>query len=302
MLTPFCKVVTKIDDFLDTFEIEDSSYQKYKRWNSTMKNTTRSPFHPSYLDPITNCFTYSTTYSSSISLRTLEVIFDIAEFQNLFINSGEIRILAHYPGQLVRNMRKHLVKVKNWDRFKDGNNLIMISFSGVTLMRFREHAVDPCNPNILDDDSEWKTRIFDEIGCVPPYWNNNINDGHKTKNICNSREGLDMAKAYWPVADNDHGKKIFANYTGPGYSFQQLSFNTFSSDYKDLSLLKIKIQLQDDFYLEVHNTKAIGIENLFSAIGGVFGSVCGSSILQLARFLIDSVRSFIVSVQKYRRR
>ena len=71
--------------------------------------------------------------------------------------------------------------------FQNDNNRMDISFSGVTLMRFRETANDACDPKLIDDDDEWKKRVIEKIGCIPPYWNNNIDDNEESKMICNSK-------------------------------------------------------------------------------------------------------------------
>ena len=47
-------------------------------------------------------------------------------------------------------------------------NTMMLS--GVTLMRFRDTAVDVCDPKNIDDDAEWKRHVIEKIGCIPPYW------------------------------------------------------------------------------------------------------------------------------------
>lgn len=94
----FDKVAIKIDDFLEEFTAEDSSYQAYNTWTIITINVTGSPFRPSYQDPNTNCVTYDTKYSSSVSLRSVTARFNITKFKHLFIDSGKVRILAHYPG------------------------------------------------------------------------------------------------------------------------------------------------------------------------------------------------------------
>ena len=43
----FNRVITKIDDFLEEFEVEDSSFQMYNEWNVALNLTQSSPFHSS---------------------------------------------------------------------------------------------------------------------------------------------------------------------------------------------------------------------------------------------------------------
>ena len=82
--TKLDKVINKIDDILENFKVEDSSFQKYNQWDFKLKQIRNSPLHPSYQDPTINCFTYDTQYSKSVSLRQISIKFNITKFRNLF--------------------------------------------------------------------------------------------------------------------------------------------------------------------------------------------------------------------------
>ena len=156
-------------------------------------------------------------------------------------------------------------------------------------MRRRENAVNPCDPELIDDDSEWKKQATKAIGCIPPYWDNKNNHHFKVEKMCDSKNELDSIKAYWPREESVPAKYIFQNYTRPCNSFEQLIFNSYSSYYSDHDILKIRIKLQNDMYQEVRNTKAFGIAELWANIGGYVGIFCGFSLLQTTTYLIDSI-------------
>ena len=296
-LTPekFNRVITEIDDFLVEFEAEDSSFQMYNEWKAALNLIQSSPFHSSYQDPTTNCFTYNTEYSESVSLRQIDAKLNITKIQLQF-HKLKLYIMVHYPGQLIRNIRNYVYKLKYWNKLKIGknNNQVVLSFSGLTIMRRRENAVNPCNPELIDDDAEWKKHATKAIGCIPPYWNNNGNHYFKPEKICDSKHELDSIKAYWPREDNVPAKKVFQNYTRPCNSFEQLIFNSYSSYYRDHDILKIRIKLQNDMYQEVRNTKAFGIAELWANIGGYVGIFCGFSLLQTTTYLIDNIKESII--------
>ena len=79
------RVMIKIDDFMEKFDAEDSSFEDYNEWSFTMNPIQRSPFHTSYRDPTVNCFTYNTEYNQFVSLRQIEVQLNITKFQRLSI-------------------------------------------------------------------------------------------------------------------------------------------------------------------------------------------------------------------------
>ena len=166
----------EIDDFMENFDAEDSLFKKYNEWSFTMNPTQKYPLYASSQDPTVTCFTYNTKYNNFVSLPQIEVKLNITKFQHLFGGSGDLYILAHYPGQLIRNIRRYVMKIrrKYWNQIKskNNNNYVMISISGLTVMRFRENDVDPCDPTLIDDDAGWKKHATKAVGCIPPYWKN----------------------------------------------------------------------------------------------------------------------------------
>ena len=287
------EVITKIEDFLHEFYAEDLLRKQYNKWDFTINQAQDSPFRLSYQDLELKCYTYNTEYSNSVSLRQILVKFNITKFRNLYGSSGMMFSMAHYPGQVTRNLRNYIIRLNDWNELKseNNNNQILLLFSGLTVMRRRESAVDPCDPNLIDDDAEWKKYVIKEIGCIPPYWNNNNNHYLKTEKICASKNELDSIKAYWPNADGL--MQIFENYTRPCNSIEQLIFNSVESYYKMPDILKMRIQLQNNMYQEVLNTKAFGRADLWANIGGFVGIFCGLSMLQTTTYLIHAIKEFI---------
>ena len=296
----FDRAMTKIDDFLVGFKAEDYYFQKYNRWDFTMTKIKNSPLQPSYRDPTINCFTYNTEYSQSVTLREISVKFNITKFQNMFPLDGKLYIIAHYPGQLMRNIRKYMKKFNHWNELKsdNNNNHIVFSFSGLTVMRLRENAVNPCDPNLMDDDTEWEKHVIKSIGCIPPYWNNNSSHYLEPEKICNSKNELESIKGYWPKEDSVPAMQIFQNYTRPCNSFEQLIYNSDVRYYKKSDVLKMQIKLQNNMYQEVHNTKAFKRADLWANIGGFVGIFCGFSMLQTTTYLIDSIKELLIYIKK----
>ena len=189
------------------------------------------------------------------------------------------------------------MKIKHFNELgpENGNNRMDISFSGVTLMRFRETAADACDPELINDDHEWKKRVIGEIGCIPPYWNNNTDDNQQPKRVCNSKPELELIKEYWRKGNNKLAKKVFRKYTKPCTSFVQLIINSIvRHDYSAPDILEIKIRLQDDFYEEIFNTRAISVADLWANIGGYVGIFCGYSLLQATSYLMANFKKCII--------
>ena len=296
------EVVIGIDEFLEEFEVEDDTYEAYKEWTPSMKNTSPLPLHQSYHDPTTNCFTYDTEYNETVSLNALVVKFNITKFQQLFDKSGKMYIQAHYPGLMIRDMKTYLLKISNWHLLNptNGNSQIDIQFPGVTLMRFRENAIDPCDPKLTDDDSEWMEFVNKQIKCIPPYWNKIDDDHHDHDDyeVCNSQKMLGKIKEFWPMDGGIKANEVFKNYTKP--CNKMIVFNNMNHRaYESVEdVLKIKLRMREEFYQEILNTRAFGMADLWANIGGYVGIFCGYSILQATNYFMDHLKNFMMHNKK----
>jgi hypothetical protein len=295
----FDEVVRGIDEFLEEFEVESESYEAYNEWEPTM-GMKNFPFVSSYQDPTTNCVTYHTKYDPIISINALKVKFNITKFLDIFDDEGKMYVQAHYPGQMIRDVRTFLFKVSNWKFLspKHNNNQILVQFPGVTLMRFRETAVETCDPGVDDDDSEWKEYVIKKIGCTPSYWNKNNQQllGHDEGKICTSTKDLNSFKSYWPIDGGKYVNEVFKNYTKP--CNKMVIFNNINQmAYEKIpDVLKIKIRICEDFYQEILNTRAFGVDDLWGSIGGYVGIFCGYSIMQGATYLIEKLQKVALNI------
>ena len=292
----FDKVVRGIPEFLEEFEVENQEYEAYNIWNSAM-NVKILPLASTYQDPTTNCFSYNTEHNPDVSVNALKVKFNITTFRDLFEEEGKIYIQAHYPGQMIRDMRKFLLKVSNWKYLSPthNNNQITIQFPGVTLMRFRENAKDPCDPELDDDDFEWKQYVTRKIGCTPSYWKKNKEDHHSHEGIevCTSAKDLSSFKSYWPVDGGRYANEVFTSFTKS--CNKMIIFNNINQQaYENVpDVLKIKFRIREEFYQEILNIRGFGIEDLWGTIGGYVGIFCGYSILQGATYFIKKLQKLV---------
>ena len=185
------------------------------------------------------------------------------------------------------------IKVSDQMELKRRLNQYMISISGVTLMRFRDNAIDACDPETIDDDDEWKKRVAQKIGCSPPYWNNNSVSPHKRNKICSSKEELALIKKYSPRNDKFLAHEIFKTYPKP-CNKMIINNSMMNNYYEKQKTLMIKITLQDEFYHEILNTRNFGMADLWASVGGYVGVFCGYSVLQATDYLIEKLKIFMM--------
>ena len=127
------------------------------------------PLLSRYRDPSTNCFVYDTFNDPDINLYTLKMYFNITSLASIFSEEAKMYFHVHYPGQMVRNMKNYIVKVKDWHRFgsEQMNNEIFVQFPELTLYRFRDNALEACDQKLFDDDSKWMQNVIQVVGCIP---------------------------------------------------------------------------------------------------------------------------------------
>lgn len=289
----FDEIILGVDNILSEFSVEDDVYMKYNEWDSSI-DVKKIPLISKYHDPTTNCYDYTTPFDPSITLNTLKLKFNITKVLEIFEPFEELKMYfqAHYPGQMVRNMQTYLFKIADWHLlgFEHKNNKVTAQFPGVTLMRYRENALEPCDPKLIDDDTEWKKYVISKIGCTPTYWNKN--NGSK---VCNSAEDLQEVKLYWPMDGGKLSKSPFRYYTKPCNKMS--IFNNINRVvYKDPDILRIKFVIREALYQEVLNTRRFGVDDLWGNIGGYVGIFCGYSILQGAVNLVDIL---IIMLRKF---
>ena len=47
---------------------------------------------------------------------------------------------------------------------------VSMTISFMSMLKKRHDAVKKCNSSLLDDDFEFRTKVTEEIGCIPSYW------------------------------------------------------------------------------------------------------------------------------------
>ena len=50
------------------------------------------------------------------------------------------------------------------------NTYLFANIVRVSVVRKRANANNPCNPELHNDDYEFRNQIIYRIGCIPPYW------------------------------------------------------------------------------------------------------------------------------------
>ena len=92
--------------------------------------------------------------------------------------------------------------------------------------------------------------------------------------------------------------EIFKQYKKPCnkmiifHSVDKMAYDKFED------VVKLKVRIREEFYQEILNTKAFGMEDFWANIGGYMGIFCGYSILQATNYLIHNMKEFVMHITK----
>ena len=251
------------------------------------------PFYIGYHTPDTICFT-------RISNDSLELIrkHDVLSMKgdmlyhtdyNRRFADADMRVLIHYPGQLLRSFEKHSL----FNNFKTLGDLtgyhIDFEISGVTVLKKRPDSNNPCNADLEDDDLKLQTEIMKLVGCVPIYWKNIVTHDLGLSD-CKTSEQL--AKIYYHTRNY---QDFFISYVPPCVTMNAIVMRHREKDSSGDELF-MKFWYRDKHYQEIQNTKNFNFESFWSGIGGFVGIFLGYSMLQLVD-VAENIPSFLRKVQ-----
>ena len=144
-------------------------------------------------------------------------------------------------------------------------------------MRKRHNANHPCNPDLDDDDEQFRIQAMGKVGCVPPYWKH-LQVTPMTLRDCNS--SFQMREMYDQIK---HYKRLMGSYDPPCEEM-----NIFYNVQREAIPLYPAILFThgNDMYEEIINEKYFPFEEFLSSMGGIIAVVfLGYSVLQIPELL-----------------
>lgn len=230
------------------------------------------PFSIGYQTPDEICFTRNSTDELE-SIRQ----YDLVSLKSFLLSPGshssvEIRLIVHYPGQLLRNFDNPSFSTSLQSYDKD--RLLELKISHVTTLLKRPGSNVKCNDSIENDDAKLQEEITRRIGCIPIYWSYL---GAEDNNFEHCTSQQDLINAFYLI---ENFKDVLASYDPPCVDMTSLVFvknDMAQSEGK----FQIKVLYAENFYQEILNDQGVSFETFFSGVGGFVGIFCGYSILQL---------------------
>ena len=278
-------------DFISVFFTMSRDGEVLSSWDSSSKEkkyrsgkTIEVPFFRSYQDPYFLCM------SKKINIRKNQIINleSLSLISSSLLSSGieHLLVYIHEPGHLVQQFGKQVLQLSITDfeyATKRTNNKYDISINHVDVLRKRNKPEKPCNEQLKNEDSLWRSKIIENVGCIPSYWANLENHVpeaeifHHDLEICNLKTEYEkLATIYLPPKHMKNGRQL---YTG-SCNYMEIISSVSKSDSPDDDLL-LAINYKTESFRETINVRAIGFMNLISAIGGFIGLLIGFGLFQV---------------------
>jgi hypothetical protein len=230
------------------------------------------PFYIGYRTSDTICFT-----RNSEDRTGLIRFYDLLSMNSFLLEPGnhlfvELRIIFHYPGQLIRNFDKPIYRSRLAEYH--GDKSLKLTVSQVTKLINRPDSNIRCYDGNKTDDINLQEELIKHIDCIPLYWKNVLTDT-RDKKLCKSPEQLRNADFHLRFY-----KQYLSFYDRPCVDMKTLVTETRQTTRRK-SQFKIRIVYKDNVFQEIKNEKAFTFESFFSSMGGFLGIFLGYSVLQL---------------------
>ena len=275
------------------------SYMESHFLNNSVEQTARSMgfygslmdfplMYKSYQDPIRLCFTRKSVFEKGIVrqadyLATASVKV-LIERMNM---KTKLLLYIHQDGQLIRAVKNlplysYYLKKDLWpivpvDRY------LLLNIVRVSMVLKRADSNDPCNPELDNDDYEFRNRIVHRIGCIPPYWKQ---FQYEASDFGQCNTSAELKEMFNLITNEQH---FLDTYLPP---CNKMSVVTTLS--MDGSLGKgkgngVEIWYMDKTYEETINRRDFGFETFWSSIGGFTGIFLGFSLLQIPDLVVNFI-------------
>lgn len=269
-------------------ENETLHFRKMFRKNDQL-GTLETVLSKSYQEPGKLCFA-RTLQSENLyqSARTKDkLILDTSTLTKdfkliLHKNSGLLQIYIHYPGQFIRIKDKPIYE-KALGELDENDVDVGLALSYISLLKKRPDANEKCNPELKDDDYQFKVQVIKLVGCIPIYWKSIYLAETPPYQICNQPDQLEHV---YNLINNFH--QVTSRYSPPCIEMMT-PVNVQEKSMKTLGVAKPKITIHltyaTETFQEVLNSKDFNINSLWSNIGGFVGIFLGYSVLQIPEIL-----------------
>ena len=160
-----------LGDIIIAFQEVHKGNQVVNEWRRKNSKLT-VPFKLSYQDPNQICVTRqrNNKIGSTLNYETLKMD------ANLLYNiTADLHIYIHKLNELTKVLHKPIMSFSLND-FKELiqnpslNNHYHFNINHIEMIQNRPDGNPPCNKSLIDDDSQFRHVVVQEIGCIPPYW------------------------------------------------------------------------------------------------------------------------------------
>ena len=264
--------------------IDNWEPSKNKMYNNIELNEDEHPFFKSYQDPSFLCMSKKVKYVPNQVFNFASLVLNATALYNS--NVEHVLVYMHHVGQLTRQFGKQILHLSRYNFQKAMNssgNYYAVFINQIEVLRKRHDAIIPCNRTLTADDSMWRNKIIEKVGCIPEYWyefHQSVDErGNQTTNLkkCSNKDDYKLIYTdFLPPKHTDNGTNL---YIGPCYHMAiSASVTQFDLNEKNL-VLGFTYFVEE--YRETNNRREFSFKSLWSAIGGFVGMFLGCGLLQV---------------------
>ena len=201
-------------------------------------------------------------------------IADRINFETTYLQGVRFLLYVHYPGQFTRHIQRPVFEKKFINDHRTVT-LLSANVADLGVLRMRPGSNKPCNPEIKDDDNEFKLRVMKEVGCIPPYWRFMIKKNYSLTDLC--RTSNQLKNVYHHIKDPIGILKLY----DPPCEVMKIPVQVkeVKLSGRKLPAMKLTIKYTTEIYQEIQNYRDYNLDTLWSSVGGFIGIFLGYSLL-----------------------
>ena len=303
----FNKVTLDIGDYLEAVSITSSENQTiYKHCSNNFQQILQElmgykcletsndtmPFHVSFTNHQTKCFSFSVPYDQGNKVQNLRLFIKSKIFPEQlhedFKFEKNFGVFVHYPQQFFRSPIHKL-----YQNLQNESHLNVLNFKVVNMevLRRRNKPNQECNDEWNDDEKILEEAIT-VVGCKPPHWQTNSKADKCTK----PREMATYAGAlgFLEWIPNVPSMNIFDKLPAPckdileiHYEYSESKWDQAEFDGMDVetNFFEVNLAFPSSTYKEIIHVRAYDVESLMGYVGGYIGMLLGIGLLQVPELL-----------------
>ena len=265
--------VDLLEDVILTFQEVTKGNNQAKDRNLKLGKETR-PLELSYQDPNQICVSRKRKSEPKSMMNYESVKMDAKLLYNI---TADLHIYIHKLNELTKVLHQPIMSFSLNDFKQVAKNPALdnhyhFNINHIEIIRNRPDGDPPCNNSLLDNDSQFRHVVVNEVGCIPPYWKRFFLFSSQLQvqsfpDCAHQEQFRWINQMFLPDFNVENATKLYLKSCNEmNYVIEKTKSST--TEHKKI-ILQFNYHCEE--YKEVINHKAYELQTFLTHIWGIFG-------------------------------